>query len=99
MRKYSRKKRNFSVFFLAGCFLSALVITDYYAMSEVGFFSPNLTFENQDLPTLSGIEKCKRMLSSAESFLSLPVLGLLGHNIDFRAPLSPEENLSHGLRC
>lgn len=58
MENKFRQRLAFLVSFLAICFFVGLVFSGYYELSEMDIFSP-LCFENQDLNTLTTIEKVK----------------------------------------
>ena len=59
MEKFSRQRPIVLVSFLSICFLAGLVFSGYLETSEVDVFSPNLSFEDQDLCTLTIVEKVK----------------------------------------
>jgi hypothetical protein len=99
MKKNSHKRRIISVSIQAICFLSVLVFTEYYALSEVDCFSSNLIYENQDLPTVSNIGKSKSNLKSADIDLYLPALGFPGLIPYLRAPIPLDVKINDGLRC
>ncbi len=63
MENFSRQRPNNVLSFLSICFLVGLVFSGYYEMSEVDIFSTNPSFENQDLGTLTTVEKVKPNLS------------------------------------
>jgi hypothetical protein len=75
MRKYSYKRKCFSVSMVSLCLLSGLVFPDYIALKEADCFSFNPTFENQDVPTLSNQDKSKpHLMHSTPAFLILPLI-------------------------
>ncbi len=59
MGKFFRQKSIILVSFLAIFFLGGLIFSGYLTLSEVDSFSPNLSFEDQDLATLATVEKIK----------------------------------------
>jgi hypothetical protein len=72
MGKSFRRKSQLFASFLSICFLVALVFSVYYEMSEVDAFSSNLCYEEQDLGTLTTVEKVKVNLSF--SYFEHPLL-------------------------
>jgi len=82
MEKKFHQRPIISVSFLLICFLVSLVFSSYLEYSEVDIFSPNLWFEDQDLSTLTTIEKVK--FNPSIAYFEHPLLPVC---ISFQIPL------------
>lgn len=96
MENFSGQRPNILVFFLSICFLVGLVFSGYYEMSEVDIFSTNPSFENQDLSTLTTVEKVKVNLSY--SYFENPLL-IICNSFSLVLPISLDNQINCPIRC
>ena len=99
MEKFFRQRPIILVSFLSICFLVGLVFSGYFEMSEVDNFSPNLSFEDQDLGTLTTVEKVKVNLSF--SCFEHPLLPICNSFLQASLvlPISLDNQINCPIRC
>ena len=99
MGKNFRQRPIILISFLSICFLVGLVFSSYLEYSEIDIFSPNLCFEDQDLSTLTNIEKVK--FNPSISYFEHPLLPVcLSFQIPiFVLPISLDNQINNPIRC
>jgi hypothetical protein len=99
MRVLSRSKHFLLASFITLFFLTSLIFSVGYVSHEEIDCSDNLTYENQDLPTLSALEKIKIFFFMPGPGLFPPSLNHLELSRSFIIPYPPADNKSGCLRC
>ena len=99
MTKYKHLGQILFPILLSFCFATALISTDYQAITEVDGLSANLSYEARDLPSLSGIDQEADQLSSHDSGFRFSVLAAKA--LFAFAPFSPflDGSINALLRC
>ena len=100
MENFSRQRPITLVSFLSICFLAGLFFSGYFEMSEVDIFFPNLSFEDQDLGTLTTAEKVKVNLSSS-CFFEHPLLPICNSSLQASLvlPIYLDNQINCPIRC
>jgi hypothetical protein len=75
MKKFFQATKILSTRFIFFCFLRGLVFSAYYDSANIDFFTSSLTDENQNLSTLSNLEKDKSNLIQSENIRSRLLYG------------------------
>jgi hypothetical protein len=99
MRVLSRSKHFLLASFITFFFLTSLIFSVVYASHEEMDCSDNLTYENQDLLTLSALEKIKIFFYIPGPGLFPPSLNPLELSRSFMTPYPPADNKPGCLRC
>ena len=99
MEKIFRQRSIISISFLSICLVLGLVFSGISDLSEIDIFSPNLRFEDQDLSTLTTIEKVK--FNPSISYFEHPLLPVsLSFPIPlFVLPISLDNQINSPIRC
>jgi hypothetical protein len=99
MEKNFRQRPIISASFLSICLFVGLVFSGYLEYSEVDIFSPNLCFEDQDLGTLTTVEKVKFNPSISHFDHSLLPVCIPFQIPLFVFPVSLDNQINNPIRC